>query len=342
MDRPSQFSLSLSIPIIFLLVVSIGAPTSSLLFAVPSHVLYQFPNGTWVENLAVRSNGDILVTLLTVGDLYIIDTSPTPTARLVHAFPVSGLLGIAELEHDLFYVAGRNITFTGSMPNISSVWEVDMRSFSKSGARVRKVTAIPEAVLLNGLVALSPAENTILIADSGLGVIWRVNVKSGAYSIAISDPLTAPVPTAALAIGVNGVKIRDGNLYFTNTNQGLTAYVPISTDGTTTGKVEVLATGIAPDDFDLDCEGRAWIAQNTLNKVSVLLRNGTVVDYVGATDQLTVAGVTSCLVKIAPSNRGGERKGAPILYCTTAGGLASPVNGTVTEGGKVVVIGIYI
>ncbi|CAM6097037.1 unnamed protein product [Calypogeia fissa] len=144
-----------------------------------------------------------------------------------------------------------------------------------------------------------------------------------------------PVANATSQFGVNGIKVRKGYLYYTNTNQGLMCRVPISTTGTTTGTVEVLATGLMPDDFDLDRDGRPWIAQNTANVVSVLLKNGTVVTVAGAKDQTTVAGVSSCMFRF---HGGGIGSHSDLLYCTTTGGIAAPVNGTIVVGGKVVVI----
>ncbi|CAM6129035.1 unnamed protein product [Calypogeia fissa] len=120
-----------------------------------------------------------------------------------------------------------------------------------------------------------------------------------------------------------------------DTNQGLMCRVPISTTGMATGSVEVLATRLMPDDFDLDREGRPWTAQNTANVVSVLLKNGTVVTVAGAKDQTTIAGATSCIFWF---HGGGIGSQSDLLHCTTTGGIAAPVNGTIVVGWKVVII----
>jgi hypothetical protein len=73
----------------------------------------QFPNGTWVENLAVRSNGQLLVTLASAPELYLVDPIGGKQPLLVHQFPsVVGLTGIAEVEKDVFAVVGGNLSLT--------------------------------------------------------------------------------------------------------------------------------------------------------------------------------------------------------------------------------------
>jgi hypothetical protein len=71
--------------------------------------VWQFPNGTFVENLAVRSNGQILATLLSVPELYQVDPIGGRHPQLIHRFPmVTGLTGITEVEKDVFVVIAGN------------------------------------------------------------------------------------------------------------------------------------------------------------------------------------------------------------------------------------------
>ena len=61
------------------------------------HIIYYFPNSTRVERIAVRSSGDLLVTIATAPELYL--TSPTfpKTSTLLHTFPhLIAILGITE------------------------------------------------------------------------------------------------------------------------------------------------------------------------------------------------------------------------------------------------------
>jgi sugar lactone lactonase YvrE len=112
-------------------------------------------------------------------------------------------------------------------------------------------------------------------------------------------------------VGVNGIKVHDGYLYFTNSGKGTLGRVPISTvSGVVTGPAEVLVSGIQPDDFTIGRGGLAWIAQSAINTLSVLLKDGTVVDVLGSANELTIGGPTACLF---------GKKGQ--LFCTTNGGF---------------------
>lgn len=75
----------------------------------PIRLIHEFPLGSWVENMAVRANGQLLVTMLTVPDLYLIDPTTNEMA-LVASFPeVIGLAAITEVQPDVF--AGKHPSF---------------------------------------------------------------------------------------------------------------------------------------------------------------------------------------------------------------------------------------
>lgn len=182
-----------------------------------SHVYtaYQFPDITWIENLAVRQNGNILVTLLNTPEVWEIDPF-THAAELIYHFPnVTGAAGIAEVSPDVFTVAVGNFSVaTGTtVPGTFSVWSIDL---TRHQARVRKITDNPAARELNGMAVLPTQPNTVLVGDSGLGLLWRLNTKTGVYRVAIEISEFKPNTSAILDIGVNGIHCRDGYLYFTN------------------------------------------------------------------------------------------------------------------------------
>ncbi len=74
----------------------------------------------------------------------------------------TGLLGIAEIEKDVFYVVAGNISATLLIPTAGnfSVWRVDINMFkpNKSLAKVQRVVEIPQAKFLNGATVLSRKE----------------------------------------------------------------------------------------------------------------------------------------------------------------------------------------
>jgi hypothetical protein len=325
-----------------LLVLFLTRAVKSVNLPLPSSVVYQFPTKpTWVENIAVRPNGQLLVTLLSVPEVWLINPASPATATLVHTFslPALGVMGITEMEPDVWYVAAGNISLkTVSVQKGSwSVYKVDMRSYSKtSSAIVTNVTTIAGAVFLNGMSTLSRGRNckTVLIADSVLGGFWKLNVDTKASSFAISDPSMVGDGADKIPVGADGNKVNGGYLYYTSSDIGFLGRITISQDGLATGAAQLLTQSFKGlDDILVDRCGSVWFCQNYRNVVSVLYTNGTVVDAVGALDQITIGGPTACAF-----GRSGDAVNK--LYCTTNGGIFVPVNGTVTEPGKIVVVNI--
>lgn len=96
-------------------------------------VIWTFPNGTWIENLAVRQNGEVLCTSLTKAALYMVDPFQH-TAQTIHQFDLGDdLLGITEIENDVFAVVSANISFTTSTaaPGSAKLWRVDMGAWEQ-------------------------------------------------------------------------------------------------------------------------------------------------------------------------------------------------------------------
>lgn len=95
--------------------------------------IYEFPNETWTENLVVRGNGKILVTLISAPEVWQIDPE-SRTVELIYRFPnASDATGIAEVSDDVFAVAIGNwfIETAAGTPGSWSVWKIDMRGGSQ-------------------------------------------------------------------------------------------------------------------------------------------------------------------------------------------------------------------
>lgn len=247
------------------------------------NIVTTFPNGTWIENLAIRStDGNIIATALSVPEVYLISAKNEFEPVLLAEFPgYLGALGIVELGHDVFYVVVGNysVTTATAVPGSFSVWELtfDKPTHQKhhhwadwkgtKGEKPKLVAEFPGAGLLNGLTVLNPIGSILLVADSLYGTVYSLNVRTGENSIVINDPSLAPQPdlSGGLAIGINGLSARDGYVYFDNTNTVTFNRIPVnSLTGEPTGDVEVLIdqefANIFPDDFTLDAAGNAWLA----------------------------------------------------------------------------------
>jgi hypothetical protein len=301
----------------------------------PSKVVYQFPLYTWIENLAVRSNGEILVTILTSPELYLIDPFDPKESVLVHKFDeVLAVTGIIEVKEDIFYMGGGNYNLQAFSSEHGSyfIWEVDMTGFSKdSKPKIKKIVHLTGAGLPNGFELFSKEEGTILIADSEVGAVWKVNVNDGTVENIIEiDEMKAP-PPPALQMGINGLKVLDGYLYWSNTGALTFCRIKIGEEGKATGPAEVLEQGILIDDFVFDKKSNAWLTTHGMNTLTVVKAGGGVVTAAGSIGELTIAGGTACQF-------GRTSADEHILYFVTTGGMSAPVNGTEVEGGKVVAI----
>ena len=303
--------------------------------------VYEFPNGTWVENIAVRPNGQLLVTLLQpTPDLYLIDPFKTEASILIHRFPNAlGALGITETDPDVFAVNTGNFT-TEIVPGSFSVWKVDMRTFDASTgspATVAKITDIPEAQLLNGATLLNQDLGIVLLAESIGGFVWGLNTRTGQYAKVLEDPLTKTI-AGPQPVGINGLHVRDDFVYFTNSAQTLLAHVPVHVaNGTAAGSYEVVArfnTSFV-DDFALGARNIAFVAtnfDNTIVEVRTAGKNaGTSKIVEGNVGSTAFAGTTAAAFGRTLFDR-------RVLYITTTGGLGAPVNGSIVEGGKVLAV----
>ena len=305
--------------------------------------VYEFPNETWIENIAVRANGNLLTTIITAPELWEIKPF-TSQAELVHRFEtVTSVFGIAEVQCDVFAVALGNWSYHHQVqPGTWSVWSVDLRE--KGDTKVRKVTNIPEAHYLEGMTALPSSSGTILSADSALGLIYRVNVFTSEYSVAISNDAFKPGKDAIVPLGVNGIRIPQSHwgsrehqyLYFANTFAApFLGRIPINVDGSAAGSVEEIvkhAPGdVEGDDFALDWEGNAWVTTNSANSViKVDIANGATSQVIGGEKQSVVAGADSGAF-------GRTSRDWRTLYITTTGGVVVPPPSGIT-GGKVVAL----
>ncbi|KAK4948704.1 hypothetical protein LTR10_012708 [Elasticomyces elasticus] len=296
--------------------------------------VYQFPNETWLENIAVRSNDHILTTCLTAPLLYTLDPATASANPIIVADFVgkTGVLGISEIEPDVFAVAAGNVSAPLGNGNYS-IFKVDMRSYHAAGgivttpANVCRLVDIAEAAVLNGLALLN--SQYLLIADGILGVVFRLDLHTAEYSVALNDTAMKPNASAIIQNGINGIHAKDGYLYYTSSGQYLFCRVPVHDNGTAAGPVEILNRNLLGDDFILDKQGNAFITNDPQNTLTLRTVDGSTSVITGSPNSTALAGDTACAWSRAPGSRR--------LYVSTNGGLIEPVNGVVV-GGSIVAV----
>jgi hypothetical protein len=252
--------------------------------------------------MAVRSNGKTLVTLINMPQVWQIDPASN-TAELVHGFPHAiSAMGIAEYGNDVFAVVSKSDSPTlrsntnAKVLNVGnfsdgtatattssrSTWSLDFslrRKYSQF-VSVDKIVDIPSAGFLNGMTAVPSVPGVLLTADSGDGLIYHIDASSKTWSVFLDDPTLKPNLTAVVKLGVNGVHVRDGYLYFDNTFRSpLLARVPYHIENATVaGPFEVVFESATfplskgrgqADDFTFDHEGKIWLSSASSSVVKL-------------------------------------------------------------------------
>ncbi|KAK7932847.1 hypothetical protein LTR80_011638 [Exophiala xenobiotica] len=186
---------------------------------------------------------------------------------------------------------------------------------------------IPEMGLLNGLTALNAVEGILLAADSELGVVWSIDVRTGKTGVAINDTSMAPVQSSTVPLGINGLHVVDQSLYFTNTNKVSLSRVPLDmTTGMAIGPVETLvkSSETCPDDFTVDFRGNVWLASDAYNEL-VLLANATATSTSVSSNIQVISGSPNAKRFMGPSATAFGNSALDLqrgsLYVTINGGM---------------------
>jgi hypothetical protein len=301
----------------------------------------QFPAHFFLENIALRHDNSMLITVVTRNELHYL---PPPNAGepvepvLLHTFGEM-VTGIAELESDVFVVISNN----GYTTKENYLHWLDLRDWTPgSPVTPELVLAFPKEVLaLNGCCAMSPT--TVLAADSFAGAIWRIDFdgedrkprarlwlkhESMAH---VKDNLPPPPQP-----GINGLRYSAGTscVYYTTTGQKLFMRVRVEpTALEPAGEPERVAGGGMYDDFCVDDErGVAYVTVHRENRIDriPLQRGGVVRPLAGTPLNEMLLGPSSAAWSRAPGEIG------QVLYVTTDGGQTAPPPGGTVQNAKVV------
>lgn len=182
------------------------------------------------------------------------------------------------------------------------------------------------------MTALSTVTGVVMIADSGLGVIWAFNTTSGAYHKAFQDSLMAPLPTFPL--GINGVhaSTTGDKLYFTNSALGVFGSVSLNSTGGVVGNATTITKAVIGniyDDFAVDILGNTYITTHASSIYQVTSAGG----------QLLLAGGINSTQFNQPTSCAFGRS-SPVEECTLyVVGAGTATNVTIISG-QVIAINI--
>ena len=241
-------------------------------------IVATFPEGFFLENLAVRADNSLLVSDLTRKGLWHVPAVRDGEAaepRLVTSFG-QPTLSMVEVEPDVFLVATSNLYTTHEC----FLHRLDMRRWEPGApAFPTEVLRFPAtAQSLNG--ACLVGQDVLLLADSFAGLIWRVDLGPDGravpsvwmkhYSMG-HDPNGGKLADQP---GINGLRFvgSTSHVYYTSTVHKLLMRVrldPITR--TALGEPEMVASGFWYDDFCVDEDrGLAYVTthrENTLEAI---------------------------------------------------------------------------
>ena len=251
---------------------AIATPTSALasnLQVTGAHIVVHFslPAGQQPENIALEPGGAADLTFAFTGQvvrvtrggliqpLATLPAPPTGAGAPVLGAPFTA--GIVRAANGVRYV-----DYSTGTADLTGIWRL------RPGGPPTRVAALPPTSLANGM-ALGQ-RGMLYVADSALGVIWRVPAHGGTPVVWASGPALAP----AGFLGANGLKIHDGAVWVTNTDRGTLLRIPIGPGGAA-GPIQTVATGLTGvDDLAFAGRGTILVALNTVSELAIVLPGG--------------------------------------------------------------------
>lgn len=296
-----------------------------------------FPKKYFLENLAVRADGSVLITAVLQKELWYVPAAESGSLVdpvLLHRFdhPVTG---IAEVAPDVFVLCLTEAYTTHE----SLLVRIDLAGWAPGDpVHPGTICRFDDRVRgLNGACPLGP--DALAVADCFAGLIWRVDLAGDARTataeVWLAHDTMAFDPDSGLPPppqpGINGLhySTETGYLYYTSTAQKVfmrVAVDPLTRDPA--GVPEFVAAIDNADDFCLDEDaGFAYVTRhraNTIDRVPLHPRHGSEVRHLaGEPFDEALIGPSSAAWGRGPGQRG------RIFYVTTDGGTTAPPRGIV-------------
>ena len=295
-------------------------------------IVAEFPPHFFLENLAVRRDGSMLVTVLNRKELWFV---PTPDdvlpvqPLLLHTFEFNTLF-VVEWKPERFLLGVADVYDTRK----AKLYEIDLGGWS-SGAPIspRMVLVFPEPRAgLNGACLIAP---DVLLAAGMEGLIWRVDLREGSGTSARiwlqHDTMkNRPGEKKPEQPGTNGVQFdaSTGYLYYTSTSQQLMLRVKVDPATQEPADLpEFVAGGREWDDFLIDgASSVAYVTthrENTIDRVRLAHDGNREGRSIIAGDPFTemLVGPSALAWSRAPSDNAGT------AYVISDGGTAEPPDG---------------
>jgi len=261
---------------------------------VPREAIATFPINTFLESIAVTSDGTLFITNHEEGKILRLVPGSAPT---VYATIPGKATGLA------FTPTGNLLVTAWDTANVPTVFQIG------EDGTVTTLMTLPEAIFLNGLTYLEG--DRYLVADSYRGAIWEIDAAAKTAQVWLEDPLLARQGSDRPTPGVNGLKIFDGVLYASNSDKAHIVKIPIQPDGSA-GTPNLFVEGVQIDDFAFDVDGNLYGATHVYNSVIRVAPDGSV-----TTLAQNIVGSTAVAFGRSPTDQ-------TTLYVVTNGGMFLP------------------
>jgi sugar lactone lactonase YvrE len=264
----------------------------------PARVVVSYPAGTFLESVLALPDGDLLVNSHLDGLIHRVTPSngtTTPFARVPGT-----IAGLAPAAEGAFIVSG---WLEGKQPAIFHV--------SATGT-VKTLLPLPDAQFPNGVARLTASR--YLVADSYRGVIWDIDAATPSARLWLEHPTLARPSATNPVPGVNGLKLHDGALFFSNTQASTLHRLALTPAGLPDGEPVLVAAPVNLDDFAFGPDGALYGTTHVFNNV---IRINPATGAVAVIAETEVLGSTAATF-------GATAADAATLYVVGNGGLTLP------------------
>ncbi|KAM0187437.1 hypothetical protein ACHAPI_011153, partial [Fusarium lateritium] len=198
--------------------------------------LFQLPSKpSWFENISIRPNGTVLATRLDQPELWAVDPITSSGSQILritlpdHVLN-QALTGICPLKPNVFAIGAGSYDLLGgtqSKPGSWSMWPADL---TEEQPKVTKAADISEIGMINGIATWD--ENTVLVTDCLYGKLYKLDITTGSYSLALEDKTMTASEDAAFQVGINGIKVHRSSeqtyVYYSTTTRYSVYRIPVT------------------------------------------------------------------------------------------------------------------
>jgi sugar lactone lactonase YvrE len=233
------------------------------------------------ESIGVDREGNLYVSLSFSGEIRKI--APDGTQSTVAVLPIGPPLSFC----GVFLNAVGPITLDRDGTLYASVLACDadkrgVWKISPAGS-MELLATTPLSGLPNGIALY---RDFLYVADTFLGVIWRVPVEGGTAEVWSDHPLLQPPGPGAP--GPNGVQLFHNEIWVANTGQNTIVAIRVRPDGTAGEPRVVAVTPTGCDDFAVDVRGSIYCTTAPGNTLVRIDRDGTTEVLLTAEDGLDI------------------------------------------------------